>query len=195
MLTLAMSVTFYVTLKTYHAHLVKRDQLIALMKNPNARVAVGQKGKDVVKKIAEKTKAIKAEAKPKKAQVNDLEALIESAKAKKVLDAAKSELLLSGYKAPEVVQAPVVQQQVNYQLVEPMVQAKPYLQQQQYFYPQNFEVAAPLPIPQMYSHQPVAKVVMQQPEPMREPQVANLADLPKADLIKALMAQLAKEDI
>jgi len=110
MLTLAMSVTFYVTLKTYHAHLVKRDQLIALMKNPNARVAVGQKGKDVVKKIAEKTKAIKAEAKPKKAAVNDLEALIESAKAKKVLDAAKSELLLSGYKAPEVVAAPVVQQ-------------------------------------------------------------------------------------
>jgi len=101
MITLAMCVSFFVTLKTYHAHLVKRDQLVALMKNPNARVAVGQKGKDVVKKIAAKSKALKASAAPKKvANVSDLESLIESAKAKKVLDAAKSELLLSGYTAP-----------------------------------------------------------------------------------------------
>jgi hypothetical protein len=52
MMTLALCVSFYVTIKTYHAHLEKRDQLVALMKNPNARVAVGKKGKEVVKKLA-----------------------------------------------------------------------------------------------------------------------------------------------
>ena len=58
-------------------------------------------------------------------------------------------------------------------------------------YPQNFEVSAPLPVPQ------IAKVAMNQPEPMREPQPTkqtNLADLPKAELIKALLTQLAKDE-
>lgn len=202
MISLAMSVAFYVTLKTYHAHLQKQDQLVALMKNKNARVAVGKKGKEIVQKLAKKSKALKAAAEPKKADVNDLEALIESAKAKKAVADARSELLLSGYQAPKIVEQPApVQPQVSYQLIEPMVQARPVLQQapqQQFFYPQNFEVTAPLPMPQMYAAQPVSKVAIQHPEPMREPLPAkqpNLADVPKADLIKALMAQLAKEDI
>lgn len=208
MVTLAMCVSFYVTLKTYHAHLQKRDQLMALMKNPNARVAVGKKGKEVVKKLAKKSKALKAE-KPKKvvAKADDLEALIEQAKAKKAVSEAKSELLLSGYEAPKIeeevpqqITIQTVQPTINYQLIEPMVQAKPVLQQpqQQFFYPQNFEVSAPLPVPQMYTQPIAAKVAIQQPEPMREPlpaKKANLADVPKADLIKALMMQLAKEDI
>ena len=165
MLTLASCVAFYVTLKTYHAHLQKRDQLLALLKNPNARVAVGKKGKEVVKKLAEKSKALKATAEPQKkkvAKVNDLEALIESAKAKRAVSEARSELLLSGYQAPKIVEevptpqqqvvaAPIQQPTINYQLIEPMVQAKPILQQpapqQQFFYPQNFEVSAPLPMP------------------------------------------------
>jgi len=57
-------------------------------------------------------------------------------------------------------------------------------------YPQNFEVQAPLPMPQ------VSKVAINQPEPMREPQPAkqpNLADIPKEQLIKALLAQMARE--
>lgn len=124
MATLAMCVAFYVTLKTYHAHLQKRDQLLALLKNPNARVAAGKKGREVVKKLAEKSKALKSAAKPaKKVQADDLEALIESAKAKKAADDARSELLLSGYKAPELIVEPQfvlqqaaapVQPQVNY---------------------------------------------------------------------------------
>jgi len=79
-----------------------------------------------------------------------------------------------------------------------MVQVKPVLQQQapqpqqqQFFYPQNFEVAAPLPLPQMYTYPVAAKVAIQQPEPMREPQPVkkqDLSDVPKAELIKALMA-------
>lgn len=41
----------------------------------------------------------------------------------------------------------------------------------------------------------MTKVVMQQPEPMREPlpKKTNLADLPKKELIKALLMQLAKD--
>jgi len=102
MVTLATCVAFYVTLKTYHAHLQKREQLVALLKNPNARVASGKKGKEIVKKLAEKSKALKGAAKPKKdvKKADDLEALIESAKAKKAVNDARSELLLSGYKAP-----------------------------------------------------------------------------------------------
>jgi hypothetical protein len=198
MITIAMCVSFYVTLKTYHAHLIKRDQLVALLKNPNARVAVGKQGKDIVKKLVTKKNSLNTEVKKAVKVVDDLEALIESAKAKKAVSDARSELLLSGYQAPKIVeeftQAPV-QQQISYQLIEPTVQARPVVQQQQYFYPQNFEVAAPLPIPQVYAHS-IAKVAIQQPEPMREPLPAkqlNLADVPKADLIKALMAQLAKE--
>jgi hypothetical protein len=40
--TLAICMAFFVTLKTYHTHLEKKDQLVALLKNPNARVAHGE---------------------------------------------------------------------------------------------------------------------------------------------------------
>jgi len=56
-------------------------------------------------------------------------------------------------------------------------------------YPQDFQVHAPLPYPQ------VAKVAINQPEPMREPQPAqSLADMPKDVLIKALLEQLSKKE-
>lgn len=32
----------FVTIKTYHTHLEKQDSLIALLNNPNARVAAGK---------------------------------------------------------------------------------------------------------------------------------------------------------
>lgn len=116
---------------------------MSLLKNPNARVAVGKKGKEVVKKLAKKSKALKASATKteKKAKSADgLEALIEAAKEKKAVADARSELLLSGYKSPDqiveqpvlvqqVVAAPAQPQQVNYQLIEPMIQAKPQQQQ------------------------------------------------------------------
>lgn len=49
--TLAVCIYFFVTLKTYHAHLEKQDQLTAILKNPNARVAAGKKGKKVINKL------------------------------------------------------------------------------------------------------------------------------------------------
>ena len=194
--TLSVCVAFYVTLKTFHAHLEKADSLNALMKNPNARVAVGAKGKKVVQKIMAKKQELDEEATPEQittavVEENTLEALILKAKAKKALQEAHSETLLSGYSAPKIVEevivAAPVQQQVHYQLVEPMVQQQP-----QFWYPQNFEVHAPQPMPM-----PVQKVAIMQPEPMREPTPAkqpNLADMPKAELIRALLAQIAKEE-
>lgn len=40
--TLALCIASFVTIKTYHTHLEKQDQLTALLKNPNARVAAGK---------------------------------------------------------------------------------------------------------------------------------------------------------
>ena len=192
---LAFSVYFFVTFKTYHAHLAKQDQLNTLLKNPNARVASGKKGKQVVKKLMAKNQEIKAVAKVQEntADEESLQTLIEAARAKKAQKLAdeKSELLLSGYQAPKITfEAP--SPQVTYQLIEPVAQPKPVLatptvqapSQQQYWYPQNFEA---LPVPQMVSQ----KVVMQQPEPEKQP---DLSSLPKKELIKALLAQLAKDE-
>lgn len=201
---------YYVVFKTYHAHLQKQDSLNALLNNPNARVASGKKGKDIMKKLMSKQKELKAKAEPKKAEsVSSIDTLLEAAKTKKVEEAV-TEKLLSGYKPPvveaTVVAAPtpvIVQQpQVNYQLIEPVAAAtaKPNVTASnfanQYWYPQNFEVTAPLPVPQVVT-QPISKVAIQQPEPMREPlptKQADLAALPKADLIKALLTQLSKEE-
>ena len=200
---LAFSVYFFVTFKTYHAHLTKQEQLNTLLKNPNARVASGKKGKQVVKKLMAKNQEIKAVAQIEEETTADeesLQTLIKAAKAKKaqkIVD-EKSELLLSGYQAPKIsFEAP--SPQVTYQLIEPVakpVMATPMVQapsQQQYWYPQNFEA---LPVPQMVS-QPTAKVVIAQPEPMREPLPAkqpDLSSLPKNVLIKALLEQLAKAE-
>merc|ERR1712051_1088698 len=169
---------FFVSLKTYHTHLEKKDQLIALLKNPNARVAHGEQGKEIVKKIIKKKQEIEKKEAPKtKKKVQQVEAVAEK--------------LLSGYEAPsKLLQAPAPQPQVQYQLIEPQ-QTKP-VQQLAYGYPQNFEVFAPLPFPQPVQ----TKVAINQPEPMHEPTPAkaNLANMPKAELIKALLLQLSKED-
>ena len=208
--TLAVCMYYYVIFKTYHAHLQKQDSLNALLNNPNARVASGKKGKAIMKKLMGKHKELKAKAEPKKAEsASSIDALLEAAKTRNVEEAV-TEKLLTGYKPPvveaTVVAAPapiIVQQpQVNYQLIEPVAAApvKPTVVTNsfanQYWYPQNFEVTAPLPVPQVVT-QPISKVAIQQPEPMREPlptKQADLAALPKADLIKALLTQLSKEE-
>ena len=203
--TLAVCMYYYVVSKTYHAHLEKLDQLNALLNNPNARVASGKKGKEIMKKLQSKQKEIKAKATPEKAQsASTIDDLISAAKEKKTAEEA-CEKLLSAYQAPVVQSAPVetpivIQQpQVNYTLIEPVapqpvktttVTSNNFANQ--YWYPQNFEVTAPLPIPQPIT----TKVAIQQPEPMREPLPAkqpDLASMPKADLIKALLTQLSKE--
>ena len=61
----ALSIAYFVTFKTYHASLMKNENLTALFKNPNARVAAGKKGKKLMKKLQKVDK--KEEKKSKKA--------------------------------------------------------------------------------------------------------------------------------
>ena len=142
--TLAICMAFFITLKTYHTHLEKKDQLVALLKNPNARVAHGEQGKEIVKKIIKKKKEIEKKEAPKKiiedletgeAEEGSIETLIKAAKAKKKVQKveAVAEKLLSGYDAPKLLQASAHQPQVNYQMIEPQV--KPVQQQLTYGYP------------------------------------------------------------
>lgn len=204
MATIALCVAYYVTMKTYHAQLAKADQMQALLKNPNARVAAGAKGKEIAKKIRSKKEesmkeeSVKKEVKPKKSG-NKLDDLIAKAKAKKALKSAETEILaeklLSGYEAPRMEPAPQAAPVTTYQLIEqPVAAPQPVAVATQgpYFYPQNFEVSAPLPVPQVIS-QPVPKVVIAQPEPMREPLPQKPAG-DRKELIKALLMQLAKEN-
>lgn len=135
---LALCVYFFVTFKTYHAHLEKSDSLNTLLKNPNARVACGEKGKKVMRKMQKESHKIKAIAKPDAAaDPESLETLISAASAKKAQQAIdeKSELLLSGYQAPKITVEAPAPTQYTYQLVEPVAQPKTV-------------VAAPVPQPQ-----------------------------------------------
>lgn len=188
--TLAVCIWFFVTLKTYHAHLEKADQLDAILKNPNARVAAGKKGKKVVKKLQAKNTELKAE-KVAASDENSIEALIVAAKAKKN-NQAVTQALLSNYQAPQLIERPhlqAAQPSYNYSLIEPVaapVRQQP-VQQQQYWYP-NFEVSAPIPVPQPVMQRTAVRV-----EPAKEQ--LNLSAIPKQQLIKALLAQLAKDDL
>jgi|Transcript_5555 hypothetical protein len=147
--------------KTYHAHLEKQDQLNELLNNPNARVASGKKGKEVMQKIMAKKNELKAETIPAEASSEDsIDTLIKAAKAKKE---QKSEAgAMSAYQAPLLIQQPVTvpvqvqpqQPNYTYALIEPeqpkqvtVPVAAPAPQPQQYWYP-NFEVSAPIPMPQ-----------------------------------------------
>lgn len=165
--TLATVIAFYVTLKTYHTHLEKQDQLTALLNNPNARVASGKKGKQVVKKLM----AQNSEAAPKASSTDALEDLLIAAKAKKQAD-SKTQRLMSGYQAPRFeVQAPAPQPTnygqpaYNYTLIEPEPMPRQVVAPAQPMWYPNFEVSAPIPVPQPV----MAKVAIRNPEPMREP--------------------------
>merc|ERR1712073_192330 len=144
---------------------------------------MGKKKQEIEKKEA--PKKIIEDLETGDAEEGSIETLIKAAKAKKKVQQveAVAEKLLSCYEAPKLLQAPAPQPQVQYQLIEPQ-QTKP-VQPLAYGYPQNFEVFAPLPFPQPVQ----TKVAINQPEPMHEPTPAkaNLANMPKAELIKALL--------
>lgn len=125
--TLASVIAYYILARTYQTHLEKQQQLTALLNNPNARVASGKKGKEVVKKIQAKVAATK------KASPDSVDELLKVAQAKKTLKAA-NETLLSEYKAPAIVEEPVVvqasaQPHFSYQLIEPQVPKAVTIQQ------------------------------------------------------------------
>ena len=200
---LAVTVAYFVTFKAYHAHLAKQDQLTALLNNPNARVAAGKKGKEIAKRIQSvDEEAIAAEPAKEPSVEQTLEAslekLLKTAKAKKVLKAAAAKVEAEPapkveekpkltYEAPQLVQAPsqpAQQVETAYQLLDPVLPQHPLI------YPQNFQVQPPVPIHQLMT--PMPKVAISKPEPMAEP-VRGVKDLSKAELIKLLLTQLAKE--
>lgn len=51
-LTTGISIAYYVTFKTYHTAVAKMESLKKLLSNPNARVAAGKKGKDILKRVS-----------------------------------------------------------------------------------------------------------------------------------------------
>jgi len=69
-LTTGLSIGFYVNFKTYHASLAKMESLKKLLENPNARVAHGDTGKSILKRLRadeKKTEVPKEIAKSTKA--------------------------------------------------------------------------------------------------------------------------------
>ena len=50
-ITFALCIAYYINFRSYHASLEKLDKLTTLFHNPNARVASGEQGKRILKKI------------------------------------------------------------------------------------------------------------------------------------------------
>lgn len=58
----ALCIAFYVSFRTYHASLQKLDKLTELFNNPKARVASGEQGQRIMKKL-QQTKTPKVQEK------------------------------------------------------------------------------------------------------------------------------------
>lgn len=103
-LTTGISIAYYVTFKTYHTAVAKMDSLKKLLKNPNARVAAGNKGKEILNRIKAEKKTIEA---PKK--------IVQSTKSSETVTLLK-----------ELITARQTQQQYDTPLLE-LEQPKPKL--------------------------------------------------------------------
>jgi len=103
-LTTGISIAYYVTFKTYHTAVAKMDSLKKLLKNPNARVAAGSKGKEILNRINAEKKTVEA---PKK--------IVMSTKANETVTMLK-----------ELISARQTQQQYDTPLLE-LEQPKPKL--------------------------------------------------------------------
>lgn len=57
-ITSGISISYYVTFKTYHASLNTMESLKAMLVNPNARVAAGDQGKAILKRISDNKKKV-----------------------------------------------------------------------------------------------------------------------------------------
>ena len=207
----ALCIAFYVTFRTYHASLEKLDSLTTLFHNPNARVASGDQGKRILKKLGVSNEP--EQQQEKQAQLSDtlqkVTQLLQAAKEPTTVRAA------SNYSPPAIVQEmPETNAISSYLLPNSPLITQPLLgaaHHPQYVYPGQFQVAAPvLPVPQVVAappqyHYPAMqdlKVAISKPEPIAEPAPAprqkaagtpSLENVSKADLIKLLLTQLAKE--
>lgn len=207
----AACIAFYVMFRTYHLALEKLDSLTALFHNPNARVASGDQGKRILKKLGVTSE--EDQEQDKQAQLTDaLE------KVSLLLQAAKGGNTLvqpaSNYSPPAIIQQTPASNTVSSyqlpsapQLVQPLLSAPHH----PYVHPGQFQVTAPvLPVPQMVTHAPQyhyptiqeSRVAISKPEPIAEPapvprqQVAaksSLESISKPQLISLLLQQLARE--
>lgn len=115
----ALCVYYYVTFKTYHSALTKLDSLNALLSNPNARVASGEQGTEIMRKVkAVQTQAVANQA----AKTDSLDEKL--AKIEELLAARKD------YQPPKVTGAP----QATYALQQPLLMSQA----------PAFQVSAPL---------------------------------------------------
>jgi len=97
-LTTGLSIAYYVTFKTYSTALNKMESLKTLLKNPNARVASGETGKTILKRLSADQKKTEA---PKK--------IIESTKANETVDLLKQ--LIEARQTEKEYDAPLLQRE------------------------------------------------------------------------------------
>ena len=98
--TMVLTIVYYVQFRNYHASLEKLDKLTTLFHNPNARVASGEQGKRILKKLGVTTeKEVKED---KKTKLEDtLQQVSELLKASQEPKKVES---VNDYKPPEIVE-------------------------------------------------------------------------------------------
>jgi hypothetical protein len=127
-----LCIAFYVNFKTYHASLEKLEKLSDLFNNPKARVASGEQGQRIMKRL-QQAKTPKVEEKP--AQVSELNETL-----KKVADllaaqqqpalkpvAKKLQQAAPGYQPPQFPETQMAFNTPSYQLQEPILGSEPLL--------------------------------------------------------------------
>lgn len=206
-----LCMAFYVNFKTYHASLQKLEKLTELFNNPKARVASGEQGQRIMKKLQQ---AKTPEAKKPAASELDLTLKKVSDLLSSQQQAAPPKRLQQAYQPPQFVDLPTAYTTPSYQLQEPIIGTEPLLSnfqklapQQASFngypqvqmqrqapvqqYPQLFQPAGfqmqPQMMPQMMAMQPQMMMPQQQLfQPARQ-------ELSKSDLARILLAMIAKD--
>ena len=150
---MVLTIVYYVQFRNYHASLEKLDKLTTLFHNPNARVASGEQGKRILKKLGVTTeKEVKED---KKTKLEDtLQQVSELLKASQEPKKVES---VNDYKPPEIVEE--TNTVSSYQLIDapqvhqPLLRA-PSHQSYGYVYPGQFQVSAPVLPPQVVATAP-----------------------------------------
>lgn len=117
-LTTGISIAYYVTFRTYHTALSKMESLKKLLTNPNARVAAGDKGKSILKRLNADKKKVQAPKKIVKSTkgsetVELLKQLIDARQVEKQYETPLLEMPAPAKKEKKLKQAPKLKSQDN----------------------------------------------------------------------------------
>jgi hypothetical protein len=213
-LTTGLSIAYYVTFRTYHTALQKMESLKKLLANPNARVAAGEKGKSILKRLSadkKKTEAPKKIVKSTKTDetVNLLKQLIDARQTEKQYEAPLLE-----QEAPKKLTAPkksandhtiesikkaLAERKAKVQAPAPVTVAEP---QTMYQMPpvgsmpvMQYPVMAPSPMPTIQAQAPIIAAPAPVIAAPAKPAKASLDNMSKQDMIKLLLNELAKPDL